>query len=95
MPSFTLFRNSDSLPKNPFNSSLPSLIAVWGLQDRPNKKSKKGISSKNLKASKIREKIIPIVVIIAIVEENINRFIFDFSTACLALNVVEIFFNEK
>ena len=39
--------------------------------------------------------MIPMVAIIAIVEQRINKFIFFFSTACLALKEKEILFSEK
>ena len=59
-----------------------------------NKKSKIDIWSKNLIASKINEKTIPTVVIIATIEHKINNVTLDFSTACLALNLKDIFFND-
>ena len=66
-------------PNAPWLATWSSLIAVWGLHARPNKKSKKGTFSKKRIASKINEKTIPIVVIIAITEQKIKMFIFVFS----------------
>ena len=82
-------------PKAPELATWSSLIAVCGLHDRPKRKSKKGICSKNLTASKINENTMPIVVSIAIIEQKIRSFIFIPSTDCLALNLNEIFLSVK
>ena len=82
-------------PKAPELATWSSLIAVCGLHDRPKRKSKKGICSKNRIASKINENTMPIVVSMAIVEQNIRSLIFTLSTDCLALNLDEIFLSVK
>ena len=60
----------------------------------PSRKSKIGTFSKKRNASKINEKIIRIVVMMAIVEHKIRRLTF-VSTACLARNATEILRKEK
>ena len=82
-------------PNNPSLATWSSLIAVWGLHVMPSRKSNIGTFSKKRNASKINEKIIPIVVMIAIVEHKIRRLTFVFSTACLARNATEILRKEK
>ena len=61
----------------------------------PSRKSNIGTFSKKRNASKINEKIIPIVVMIAIVEHKIRRLTFVFSTACLARTQQKFYVKKK
>ena len=87
--------NIGTAPNDPVLATWSSLIAVWGLQFNPNKKSKIGTLSKNLKASKISENTIPTVVIIATIEQIIKKVVLFFSTACLALKFGYSFLDQN